>query len=222
MAMLKLLARDLRVVMWDLWLLAAIYALVSITAARHAPAFFMLGVALAAVLVAVVPAMEGMFDADRFLCSLPVSRATLVLGRYLSALVATALGLVVWMGSAALLAARFTAADPGLARWVSVDGAVAYCVTVIGLTAIFLPCYFRFGLGKGAAVFSLCVMGMSAILAGLRWAARASMDGRMPDLSAVDLDAVRLVARLFWIAVVAGLTMASAALSIRFYQRREF
>jgi hypothetical protein len=222
MAMLKLLVRDVRVVMWDLWLLAAIYALMSITAARHAQAFFVLGVAFAAVLIVAVPAMEWMFDADRFVCSLPVSRATLVLGRYLSAFGAIALGLVVWMGSAALLSSRYTGADPSLSRWVSVDGAVAYCVILVMLVAIFLPCYFRYGLGKGAAVFSLCVMALSAILAGMRWTVRASMGDAMPDLSTVDFDAVRVLARLFWIAVVAGFTMASAALSIRLYQRREF
>jgi hypothetical protein len=219
--MLRLLVRDFRVVMWDLWLLAAIYALVSLNAARHAPAFFMLGVVLAAVLVVAVPAMEWMFDADRFVCSLPVSRATLVVGRYLSAVLATGLGLAVWMGSAALLSARLTSADPNLSRWVSIDGAVAYGVVAVTLVAIFLPCYFRFGLGKGAAVFSVCVMALSAILAGLRWVVRGSMGDASLDPSAVDPDVVRNLARLFWIGVVATLTVVSAALSIRFYQRRE-
>jgi len=105
---------------------------------------------------------------------------------------------------------------------VSIDGAVAYCVIVIGLAAIFLPCYFRLGLGKGAAVFSLCVMGLGASLAGLRWAVRAALGQAAPNLSTVDPDAVRILARLLWIAIVVGLTTASAALSIRFYRAREF
>jgi hypothetical protein len=218
--MLRLLVRDFRVVMWDLWLLAAIYALVCVSASRSAPAFFMAGVGLAAVLIVAVPALEWMFDADRFVCSLPVSRASLVLARYLSALAATAVGLAAWMASATL-ASRLGHADADLARWVSVDGGLAYAIVVIGLTAIYLPCYFRYGLGKGAAVFSLCLMTLSSVLAGLRWAVRASMGDLTPDWSAVDLDVARNLARLFWIGVVAALTIGSVALSVRFYQRRE-
>ena len=74
--MLKLLVRDFRVVRWDLWL----HAVMAIPASRHAQALFVVGVALAIVLVVAVPGLEWMFDTDRFVCSLPVSRATLVLG----------------------------------------------------------------------------------------------------------------------------------------------
>ena len=219
--MLKLLVRDLRIVVWDLWLLAAIYAVMAIQASRHAQAFFVVGVALAAVLVVAVPAMEWMFDADRFVCSLPVSRARLVLGRYLSAFAAITVGLAVWMGSAVLLSRRFAGADPKLSQWVSLEGAVAYCVILTLLVALFFPCYFRYGLGKGAAVFALSVMALGGILAGLRWMARAALGDVPPDPTGVDLDAVLAIARLVWIVIVGGLTMGSAALSIRFYRQRE-
>jgi len=55
--MLKLLVRDFRVVRWDLWLLAAIYAVMAIPASRHAQALFVVGVALAIVLVVAVPGL---------------------------------------------------------------------------------------------------------------------------------------------------------------------
>lgn len=220
--MLKLLVRDFRVVRWDLWLLAAIYAVMAIPASRHAQALFVVGVALAIVLVVAVPGLEWMFDTDRFVCSLPVSRATLVLGRYLSAFVAVALGLAVWMGSAALLSRRFAGADPNLSQWVSLDGAVAYCVILTLVVALFLPCYFRYGLGKGAAVFAVGVMALGGVLAGLRWIVRAALGNVAPDLTAVDLDAARTLARFIWIAIVAAIATGSAALSVRFHRRREF
>ncbi len=183
--------------------------------------FFIVGVALAVVLVVAVPGMEWMFDADRFVCSLPVSRATLVLGRYLSAFVAIALGLAVWMGSGALLSRNFAGADPNLSQWVSLDG-VAYCVILTLLVALFLPCYFRYGLGKGAAVFALSVMALGGIHAGLRWIVRAAPGDVAPDLTAVDFDVARTLARLVWIAIVAAIATGSAALSVRFHRQREF
>jgi hypothetical protein len=94
----RLLLKDLRVGALFLWLIGLIYLLMVVqfvVFGLDAP-LFLASVALAASLVASVLIVEWRVDADRFLCSLPVSRSTVVRGRCLSIL-AAGVSLVLWV-----------------------------------------------------------------------------------------------------------------------------
>jgi ABC-type transport system involved in multi-copper enzyme maturation permease subunit len=149
-----LLRKDLRVfILRDRVLLFGIFFLASLQAFFTEEAFFWLGVLLAGSLAAYVPVIEWIQETDPMLHSLPVRRTAVVTARYLSALFAGVVACISWI-SAGLLLRTFldpTRGDPVL--WMSPEGLLTYSLAVSVSLALFLPLYFRFGLGRGISVF---------------------------------------------------------------------
>ncbi len=227
-----LLRKDLRVFdTRDAAVFLALYVLVGAQVARWDEAFFWVGVGLAGGLVAIVPIVEWLLEADRLLGSLPVRRSTIVIARYVSAAVACAVAAGFWMAGGRLLVPLLSPARTGPAMWESLDGVLTFFVVTTGLVAIFLPLYFRLALGRasmafGAVYLALCV-GSSAI-ARAAGAATAPRLALAPPSSLVRLGVDALVARLgapaataLIVAGLAALLSFSGWLAVKGFERRD-
>ena len=144
-------------------LVGGVFVLATVQTFLQDEAFFWLAVGLAAALVAVVPIVEWHLDVDRLVSSLPVKRATIVWARYLSAAFACALAGGAWTITGRLLAPLLAAEGSIPGAWATLDGLLAYSLVVVVLCTLFLPAYFRFGLGRGTAVFAFVCLLLVAV-----------------------------------------------------------
>jgi len=153
-----LLRKDLAVfIPRDRFLVALIYLLAHPMVLPTDEAFFWLGIGLAGALALYVPIMEWHQETDRMLSSLPVRRTTVVLARYLSSVLACVFAGVAWISTGRLLAPLLDAGRTTPGMWTTFEGILTFFLMAVLLIALFLPLYFRFGIGRGATVF----LGMS-------------------------------------------------------------
>jgi hypothetical protein len=235
----RLLLKDLKVGALFLWLIGLIYLLmvVQFVVFGHDAPLFLASIALAASLVAGVLIVESLVDADRLVCSLPVSRSTVVRGRCLSMLCAGAVSLVLWVCGGLVGDALVGHAGSGTPLWATFEGVVGFCLVIVGLATLFMPCYFRFGIGKGSAVFaflliplasaeaagSLLVLPEAAGSVGPR-SALATVPGSLVRhlIGQADQNLGTAAALVLFSLVGAVMLWASVALSTKFYEKREF
>jgi hypothetical protein len=114
--------------------------------------------------------------------------------------------------------------------------ALAFLLAFAVIAAVYLPCYFRWGFGRGnvaaalviaAGVIASGIGGRAApgvgVLAAGEAAARGVPPGRIPQGVAALVDRVGLGAgALIVLALAAGLLLGSARIAVRSYERREF
>jgi len=232
--MIDLVWKDLVAARWFLILLIPFYVLQLAATASQAPIFFVFTALFTGLLGFGSIALEDQQNTELLWCSLPVTRRDVVLARYLS----TGLGLLIglglswsvgraaaqWMGAAARSEA---AASAGYLIY----GALFVLLALIA--AVFLPCYFRFGAGRGLVVFSSIGIGvlivaplllqLALLLAGY---GNPLMDPEVWRRGAEKFDAeegVRFAQRVIaGLAVLAsGATLLSAGLSVCFFQKRD-
>ncbi|MEJ2187255.1 MAG: ABC-2 transporter permease [Gemmatimonadota bacterium] len=152
---LRLLRKDVAVFRpRDRAVVALVFILGALQTVRYDPAYLWFGIMLAGALVAVVPVVEWRLDTDRMLSSLPVPRGTVVTARYLSAVLACAIAWVAWVAVGYLLAPLLDAGRTGPALWATLEGTMTYAVLSGLLVALFLPLYFRLGLGRAVLAFA--------------------------------------------------------------------
>jgi len=147
-----------------------IYILASLQVFRVEEAFFLTSVVLAGTLALWVPFVEWFQEADPMLHSLPVSRTVIVIGRYLTAILACGVAGLAWSATGRLLLPLLDPGRAGPPLWTTLGGILTYFLSAGLLFALFFPLYFRFGLGKGAVAFlavSLTLLGMGYGTAGL-------------------------------------------------------
>lgn len=132
---------------------AFVFLLAALQTVRSDEAFLWTAIMLAGALVVFVPAIEWRLDTDRMLGSLPVRRDTIVVARYVVALLACVIAGVAWTGGGHLLAPIIDPGPAPPAMWDTLAGALTYVGLFSLLTALFLPLYFRLGLGRGALAF---------------------------------------------------------------------
>jgi hypothetical protein len=235
--MLTLMRKDLRVVAgfgWLLaWLVAPSYLVPVMTASRAGGMIFWVNVAFATAALVSVCLLEARSGADRFIHSLPVTRADVVRARYGTAIALAAV--VLGIGAAAGMVRDLATAPPGAAwpRWFSPDVGLAYLVVMAVVIAIYLPCYFRWGYGRGSVAAAVLLAGLviagDAIGNGADSLARlAPGAGGLPRGLVVrtvvamadtwGLAAASVIA----LAGAAGTLAVSAAAASRMYRRREF
>jgi len=204
----------------DRFLIALVYLLGHPMTLPNEEAFFWLGISLACALALYVPTIEWHQETDRMLSSLPVRRATVVLSRYFSSVMAVGLAGLAWVSSGRLLAPLLdvSATSPGM--WTTFDGVLTFFLMAGLIVSLFLPLYFRFGLGRGATLF----VGFSAVLylfASVRLVLVIPGDAlrdRVTSLSAaVGPGWVLLLVLLGLGVVVAG----SEQVSVRWFERRD-
>jgi hypothetical protein len=233
--MLRLIRKDIRVIAafgWLIaWLVAPSYLVPAMVAARAGGAMLWVHVAFGAAAIVSACLLEARSGADRFVHSLPVTRADVVRGRYGTAVVAALI--VMGVGAAFGLVVGAASPDGAWPRWLAPDAGLAYLVVMAIITAVYLPCYFRWGYGAGSVVAAMLLAGL--VLAGDAAGSAARMDtaggqaqpglprGLVMRLTAAAVGQWGLVAASFAaFAVAAMLLAASAAIAARAYRNRQF
>jgi hypothetical protein len=180
--------------------------------------------------------LEWKNEADPFVHSLPVTRATVVRARYLTA---AAIGLLSLLVGAVVGAARglgLAAQGSPWPRWVSGDTALAFLLAFAVAAAIYLPCFFRWGFGKGNVAAALVLAagiivsgivgpaGFSAPAAAAGGAAPGGVPpGQIPQGVAVLVQRVGLpTGGIIVLVLAAALWWVSSSVAVRAHERREF
>ena len=204
----------------DRALVALVYLLAHHSALLSEEAFLWLGIGLAGALALYVPIVEWHQETDRMLSSLPVRRATVVFSRYLASGAALLAAGAAWVSTGTLLAPLL---DPGRSTpgmWTTLEGVTTFLLLAGLLIALFLPLYFRFGLGRGTMAFLGAGFGLY-VLASLPL-------GIFAPGAVVEVQISARVASvgpgwvLFLILVGMGTAMAASGwLSARWFERRD-
>ena len=204
----------------DRFLVLLIYLLGHPTVLPNQEAFFWLGIGLVGALSLYVPTVEWHQETDHMLSSLPVSRATVVFSRYLSSVFACAVGAGAWVSTGHLLGPVLAAEGTIPGMWTTLPGIAAFVFVAILLLSLFLPLYFRFGLGKGAMIFVPSVMGLYLLTSHFRGFAPPATAVR--DRVAAFSAAVSPGWGLFLIILLlATMVAASGKLSVRWFENRD-
>ena len=155
-------------------------------------------------------------DTEGFLLALPVSRAQVVRARYLTSLVAVALGLALPLGACAVAHLAAPARVPALgAETVALAGVLAL-VLGAGLGA-FLPFVYRFGTPKGPIVF-MALLGLTCLVLAPFTTADDVLDAFVRLLNRVVEERAFGAAAAAAVAVFLGLSLTYATWA---YGRRE-
>lgn len=233
--MLNLVIKDLKVGAVFLWVVVPVYLIVALSASGVGGVFFWVNVTVACQLLVGVSMIDWKNSADRFVLSLPVARATAVRARYGTAILiglsSLAVGAVTGVARAHALAMR----GESWPRWVAADVGLAFVLVFAFVIAVYLPCHYRWGYGKGVVVAALVlaasivgsdvvgpfVIGTAGRQAGLA-GARDLPRGLVTHGVALLADRVGLAfAGLMVLGLAAALLWVSVQAATRAYQRHD-
>ena len=231
--MLNLFFKDVRAGALFLWAAVPLNVVTALQVSRSGGAFFWANVTCATLILVAVSMLEWKYDADPFVHSLPVTRAMVVRGRYLTAAAIGLLSLLVGTAVGTARALAFAAQGAPWPRWVAPDMALAFVLAFAIVAAVYLPCYYRWGFGKGNVAAALVVAAGIIVTSITAPAFTATATGgaalvgvppgRIPHGVAALVDRFGLMAGgAIVLALAAGLLAASAQLAARTYERREF
>ncbi len=233
-----LFIKDMRVARRFLLLVAPLYLIYAATFFSLTSIYLLVNMLHAFFLAIGVAIIDDYFKAHTFLCSLPMSRRTLAIGRYVSSLVILALGMFVCFAYGLLLntvlETEYGNFDLSLVRGVIVP--FLGCASV--LLCLFFPLYYRLGWAKASGVLfgavAITVILLTAISYGLylvgidsAWSWLESTRGDpLPELI-IALATVRdaLGSGLFYSLICvlfAALVWSSLSISIRCLRTRDF
>jgi hypothetical protein len=85
--------------------------------------------------------------------SLPVRRETVVFSRYLASALACGMAGMAWVSTGIIIAPFLDPSPAAPGMWTTFEGILALFSLAALLVALFLPLYFRLGLGRGAMAF---------------------------------------------------------------------
>jgi len=226
-----LLRKDLRLLGGRDDLLAlGVYLIVSLQFVRYDEAFFWSSVCFAGALVVIVPVVEWLLETDAMTSSLPVRRSTIVFARYVAAVAGCTGGAIVWISSGRLLSPILASGRTAVAMWGTLDGILTYLLVTCLFTALFLPLYFRFGLGRGSVAFTALALALVAAASLAFDRAEAVAPGLVVRLPAATIrDGVGVFMNTAGpaaavTAVVAGLALIftlSGWISVKAFARRD-
>jgi len=217
----------------DRFFILGVFFLASLQAVPVDEAFFVLGVVLAGALSFYVPVIEWYQETDPMLHSLPLRRGSVVVGRYIVALLAGGIAGIAWTTTGRLLLPILDAGRTTPAMWMTIEGGLTFLIAVGLLVSLFFPLYFRFGMGKGALAFLGASLGLLALgygtadLAG--GPAQPGTLGLIPPSALIGARVVSLMGSLgpagTLTVVLVGVALiygASLRLSQRWFEGREF
>jgi len=239
--MRHLLAKDLRMVAPYAWLIVPGHVLWCAQAFLVPELYFWFGLGAALAWTVALAGIEWQLEADRLLGSLPVTRATIVVGRYVSALGALVLGAALYVLYGFLISAvaaeRLAGRWHGTPAWASAAGVAAFFLTGLVLVVTYLPFLFRFGFALGGGLYlaasttaGLAGVAVTRLIQGAgAGATPAATQAAIQSPSEVirgwisSLAAAwgTLPATLALFAGVALLAAVSVRLSIRFHEGRD-
>jgi hypothetical protein len=222
--MLKLFLKDVKAGGIFLWAVVPINVVMALQASRSGGGFFWANVACAAFLLVGISMLDWKNEAGPFVHSLPVTRAMVVRGRYVTA---AAIGVLSLSVAATVGVARGFAlarqAEPW-PRWVSGDMALAFVLAFAVVAAIYLPCYFRWGFGKGNVAAAL-VLAAGIVVSGIVGGpVRGGVPpGRIPEGVALLVERAGLAGGgIIVLGAAAALWWLSSQVAVRAYRHQEF
>jgi ABC-type transport system involved in multi-copper enzyme maturation permease subunit len=231
---IELVWKDLVAARWFLALLILFYSLQLAIMSYQVPLFILMTLLCTALLGFGSIGMEDVQNTESLWCSLPVTRREVVLARYLSTCTGLVLGLALsWLIGRLATRILVSASGRESAAQLGLEAYAVLLIVLFLLAALFLPCYFRFGAGKGLMVFSF--IGVAALL-GIPLLAQlflmlAGYADRFLDLevwrgSTGRIDAAARMRLAHWaLGIAGGITalalLISAGLSILFYDKRD-
>jgi len=160
---ISLLLKDLRItrILWAP--MAFSYGVFLLMFMDNVWVYLATGACLTFVAAATAMGIDDRYQADPLFAALPVTRRSLVAGRYLAWGVVTAAGLALFLAYTALLHAGFSERAARLDSLVSFEGAAAFLVGTALAGLVFLPFNFRFGLWRGVWLFTAAGFGLSVV-----------------------------------------------------------
>ncbi len=237
--MLKLCYKDYLASRW-LWLsVAVLFVLYIIQPMGQTMIVMMIGALSIYAALSVSMIYEEQNRTEMLYASLPLDRRTVVRGRYLLSGLVLLGGAAVIFGSAALILSlvKNPAYDKALSPLLSFDGVAGFLFAAVLLLSVYLPLYYRFGLGKGNIAYLGVLFGLLLALAGLERIASGPLRIIPPFLAADFLKdpgkgTIGLIATvrgalglpLFFVVIVATLGLLAAVslrISIRLYRGKE-
>lgn len=231
--MLRLVWKDVVLGSWILLGLIPLYVLQLMGLATIGPASLFVTFLFTTAFVFGSIGIEEVQGTETLWCSLPISRADVVLARYATA----AIGVVFGLGTSWLVAhaaGAWIVVEPQRSPGVLGFGAYAALFAMfLGSAALFLPCYFRYGAGRGillflvlllAVLFALSALGSVAVYLAGGDEVVAALRGRDPERLALARAWIERWGGLVAAAIAAGaaaLFVASSVLSVRFFESRD-
>jgi len=214
--MLSLIVKDLIAARWFLPVILVLYVAQLATMTIAPPMAIVITLLFTSMMAFGSLGIEETQGTEATWASLPVDRHQIVLARYATTLLAITLGLgISWAVSTGTL---------GL----TVHSSTFFMLTV--MASLFLPCYFRLGIGRGLAVFAIVSLGILFLLAGvgalISFLTNGSALPDMPDerqVAAAEAWLQRVAPIVAGVLVVTALAVAgvSALLSVRWYSARD-
>ncbi len=234
--MLALIRKDVIACRWFLVIGLAIYALYAVSAYQQPLGYFVLNIGAVILLVLTPIIVDEKYRIDTLVCYLPPSRSKVVMARYVMALIALLTGLGLHYGLGAILSIDFE--ETGFWTLCAPQAVLAFCIAPAAVVSLYLPCFFRFGLGRGAFAFTILIVALAIFMTSPLIATDllSANGGFVVTPEMLQHPEMALVAFTNHVAAAAGsgrfyaaisiasgvLVTASVALSIRFLERRDF
>lgn len=233
---MNVFVKDLRAGAIFLWAVVPLYVLAGLQVLDHGRGLFWANVVCASLLVVGVCMLDWKNEADLFVHSLPVTRAMVVRGRYVTAIAAGILSLIVGSALGAVGGLILVARGGAWPRWMAPDVGFAFVLAYACVVSIYLPCHYRWGFGRGnvAAALLLAVSVLARDLVGpilgpkpAAGAAPAGLAGVPPGYipeGVVRLFALHgpVVAGAVVLGITAAVLYASQKVAVLACRRREF
>lgn len=233
--MLNLFLKDVKAGRIFLWAIVPLNVVAALQMSRSGGAFFWANVTCAVLILVAVSMLEWKNEAEPFVHSLPVTRAMVVKARYVTAAAIALLSLTVAATVGTARGAGLAAQGAPWPRWMAGDMALAFLLAFAVVAAIYIPCSFRWGFGRGNVAAAL-VLAAGIIVSNLVGPALLTVSGAaggaargdvppgvIPQAVAVLVDRVGLAAGgIIVLALAALLWWVSSHLAVRAHQRREF
>jgi len=212
--MLKLCRKDVLItrVFW----IPALFAYIVISTAFYERGliFIFVNAALTFSMVFSILIIDDKYRVEPFFISLPLKRRKVVYARYLSSGFIIFLGLLFYFFTSFLLDSFIPIDIVDFMPLISPEGAAVFLFPVVLLTLIFLPMYFRLGLGKALLFFPVVIM----VGAGVFWILLPGVNKLEKLYNTFGAPLIIFIAFL----ALFSLVFASIIISIRFYSRKEF
>lgn len=210
--MLSLLAKDLVAARWFLLAAFPLYVVQVATFQVSPPGAMIVTLIFTGLFAFGSLGIEEAQGTEATWCSLPVSRRQIVVARYLT----TTIGIVLGLGTSWAVS-RGTLGLPAQA------GAFFLLLTAASL---FLPGYFRFGMGKGLMLFAMLVLAALVAMAAIAFVVDGALLSEPPDERRIAaagawIEDVRWLLAGLLIAVALVGAAVSALLSAHWYRARD-
>jgi hypothetical protein len=234
--MLALIRKDLIACRLFLIIGLVVYVLYALSAYQQPLIFFFMNIGVTILLFQMPIVVDDKYRIDTLVCYLPPSRRMVVLARFAIALIALLAGLGLHYGLGAILSFYFE--EQGFWTLCAPQAVLAFCITPVALVSLYLPCFFRFGLGRGTFAFAILIAILTIFVTSpLHTASLLSDNGgfeltpemlqhpEMAFVALIDHFAASVGSGLFYATVAlstVALVTASVVFSIRFFERRDF